>query len=221
MVGLVTSEPEVGQHDPTIARDHDVRRLDVAMDHADRVRSDEPTDDVLDQRHGLGLGEPGLHAEDLGERLTVDTLHGQVGDPVDHAELVGANHVAMADAARQTDLAAKHRHQRRALDLVVVEDLERDLLEQLAVVDAEHLPHPAHAEVIQDLVAPEELALGQRRDQLGVGAAVARLGAGVLTRCERLARRKACGVNVINCESHGQCVQLTLIHAGHIRGSDT
>ena len=94
-----------------------------------------------------------LHAR--AQALALDVLHGQEAPALKLAEVVGAGRVAMGDAASEADLPAK------ALDglgrgRAGVEELERDDLGDLAIVDAKHRAHAPAADELLDLVATGE-----------------------------------------------------------------
>ena len=94
--------------------------------------------------------------QQIPERVPFDELHREEAVPIGFAEVVGARHVPVRDAPRQSDLAAKARVRLRAVGQIGPKRLERDDLTELAVLRPVHGPHSAHPEQTEDLVTTAE-----------------------------------------------------------------
>ena len=73
---------EVDQHDLAVAGQHDVVRLEVAVEQARLVDHDQRLADVADVADRLGLGERAALLDELPERLAAQQLHHHVGGVV-------------------------------------------------------------------------------------------------------------------------------------------
>jgi hypothetical protein len=121
--------------------------------------------DVVGRREAAAQADgdrPGLLR---GQRAALE--HGEQGRPVDElhrqevaaavaAELEHAGDVGVGDAARQLDLAAEVRADRLVGGQVLAQELDRDLLLEVAVEAAPDDAHAALAEALEQLIAPDE-----------------------------------------------------------------
>jgi hypothetical protein len=135
-----------------LPRDEEVRRLDVAMNDADRVRLCDALarleHQVDDDRGRLWPVVP----EDLVEVVTLQILHHHERRAVGHGPDVDhARDVLVLQLDRRLRLAQEPRDGRRALRHLRQEDLDRDRLRQVLVRRAHH---PTHAAGTEDLVDP-------------------------------------------------------------------
>lgn len=144
---------EVGDLGPAVARDHDVVRLEVAVDDARVVRARQS---VRDLRHQLDpRGHAAAFALPLGERLAVDQLHGQEVHVALVAGVVHRHDGRMIERRRRPRLPDEAGHALGIGGAVPRQDLQRDAASQVRVVRAVDLPHAALAEERLDLVAPD------------------------------------------------------------------
>ncbi len=168
LVGIVhdRTHAEVEDLDGAVAGQHRVGRLQVAVDDPRRVRGGETGGDLRPDGGGPGDRELGLLVDEVGERMTVEQFHGQVGQagtarcPVHTAvDEQGEVRVALGEHAHDPHFAAE------AVDLLAgprrvdgdpgpgaQDGLERDLpvrgvrggLEILGPVHLAHVPAPQH-----------------------------------------------------------------------------
>jgi hypothetical protein len=143
-------------HDDRLAApvDHDVGRLEVAVDHAPLVR--------LLQRQGQLAHQEGtlsrrrrLGADELPQRLALEEGHGQVGDAVDLAGVVERADVGVLDQRRRLGLAVEAGQDLRPLVRIELRDLEGDRPVELGVVRQVNGAHTALAEEFEEPVAAE------------------------------------------------------------------
>ena len=74
-----SGDPEVHDLDVTLGGEHDVRRLDVAVDDAVAMGVLERSEDSGDDVEGLVDGECAVFIEDFAQRLTLDVFHDDEG----------------------------------------------------------------------------------------------------------------------------------------------
>ena len=135
-------DAEVGQQHPSVGRDEDVARLDVAVHESGAVRLVERTGDRradVDRQFGT---EPLLRIEQLAQTLAVDELHHDrlaafVDDDVVHGDDVG-----MTEAGDGDRFAPESLGDDRIAGQIRLQPLDRDLA--VEVVVGRH-PHFGHA----------------------------------------------------------------------------
>src|SRR5438105_9328843 len=174
-VVLVAQRPhlgdaEIAELDLAEPRDEEVRGRDVAVDDvqvqaggaarlvrvAERV-ADAPPDE---EREGHGQEDLPLPAasEDEAQIAAVDVLHRDVDGLADEAGLQHLDDVGMLEQSRDVGFDGEEVHGFRIGGELGSEALERDdLADERSLGDARlvHLGHPAAAEKLQDLEAPE------------------------------------------------------------------
>jgi hypothetical protein len=136
--------------------DHQVGGLDVAVDDAGLVRVGQAGAQPF---HHLQLAHDRdrlAPANQLGERLAADELHGDEGPPVELAELVDGDDVRVRDAAGGTGLALEP-----LPHLLVVEafaqELDRDQAIERGIAGEIHVAHPAALDEALDRVLADDL----------------------------------------------------------------
>ena len=150
--------------------DH-VRRLDVAVDHAGRVRRLERPAEPRARCEPRARVEPLLALEHLVERRAAHVLHHQERRIADH-QVEEARHVAVLDRGDRLGLLLKALAEARVGEQLGLEHLDRDLAPDRQVLGDEHLAHRAVAERLDQLVpagdhvADRELAALQELDEL-------------------------------------------------------
>jgi hypothetical protein len=132
-------------------RDHDVRRLEIAMDQTGLVRRFEPRGDLGGDRPCF-LRRDRSVAQALGEVLALDEFHHQEADPVRLLEAVDRGHVRVLEAGERTRLAFEAGLAFRIVRHLRRQDLEGDLAFELGVAGAVDLAHAATAHLGGDLV---------------------------------------------------------------------
>src|SRR6185436_11115721 len=137
--------------------DEDVRRLDVAVQDAARVRGVE--------RVGNLHGEPQQQAD--GERPAVDLarqraafeqLHRDEGAPVVLVYLVDGADVRVVQRGRGARFAQKPFDRLRVVRAILRQELQRDLAGQLHVLGEVYDAHAARAERVEDPIVRNRLA---------------------------------------------------------------
>ena len=174
-LGMVSElrDPEVEQLD-ALAReqaaprdDHDVLGLQIAVHHAALVRVIERvehgTDDL--QRPLDGQPRPVLAAvaDQLGERLAREQLHGEIQVPVPLPELDHVDDVRVGELGRHPGFLLEPLHDLVVADELRMQQLHRDRLARrdlLGAIHAAHAPVPDHLEEVK---ARRESAAYERR----------------------------------------------------------
>ena len=181
------------------------------MHHALLVRRLQALAHLLGDAQADADGERALARDEVLEGDALEVLHRDVGRASRLVEIVGAEHVAMGDTPGQLDLLLEALQQRGiVLQELGAQDLERDLLVELAVAGAVDDAHPAPGDLARHLVA------GDGREPGGVGA-VGRGG--------RSVRGRVGGAGRCGCEGVGRVGEGAEDQCGGggtgIRGTDT
>ena len=154
-----------------------LRRLDVAVDDAARMRRVERLADLLgDARGRRGRQRPAL-AEDRGEVAAVDQLHDDERVARVHAVVEDVDDVRMVQRGGGLRLLAEARHEGGVAAVLGAQHLDRDVAAELGVVGPVDGRHAALAEQLDQAVAAAEDVsyLGQgRAAPIAVGPAGAR-----------------------------------------------
>ena len=156
-----SGQAEVGDPDPAVAVEHDVGRLQIAMDDAAIVRGGEAGADLPRELDRALLGKPADAAEQRREILAVDVLHRQERVAVELADVVDAAHVRMRHLPRHPHFGVQLRQPRRIAIDFLRQELQRDRLPELEVVGAIDLAHAAAPEASDDAVAAVEEGAGR------------------------------------------------------------
>ena len=142
------------------AVEHDVGRLEVAVEDAALVRRGEAGADLARDLEAALLREAADAPEQRREILAVHVLHRQERVPVDLADVVDAADVGMRDLARHAHFGVELRQARGIAIDVRRQELQRDRLPELQIVGAIDLAHAAAAEAADDAVAAAEQRAG-------------------------------------------------------------
>jgi hypothetical protein len=176
MVGSVAlagrAPAEIGDHGARAAGSldqHDVGRLEVAVDDALLVRRVEGGGHLRHQRGRLGVSDAADAHEARRQRLALEELHGEEGDVVApvarpvQPDVEDAADVGVGHLARELDLALEAlEHLGIEGGDVVADGLEGHPLPEQEVLGLVDLAHPTLAEHAQDLVAlGDEVAAGE------------------------------------------------------------
>ncbi len=193
---------EVGLVAPLL--DHDVFRLEIAVDDVVRVRFTQRREHL---RHDVAeplLGERPVVAKHDAQVLSLHQLHGDEEPAVGvvAAEVEDADAVGMVEPAGGLGLALEAAHQRGVFEERRLEHLEADHAVERQVPGAVHLAHSALADQLFDLeaardhLADERIALRARRGaeaQVGVaGGGHGERRAAIDADLGRARRQRAC-----------------------------
>jgi hypothetical protein len=147
-------EAEVEHLDDTVARQHHVGGLQVAMHDAILVRGLQRRRDLpADAQRFLGGQRPA--AEPLFERLAIDELHRDVERAVVLVETVDRGDIGVAQRREQLRFALQARESVGVAGEPGRQRFDRDVAAELRVGRAVHFAHAAGAEQALDLVDAE------------------------------------------------------------------
>ncbi len=119
------AEAEVGELGHLAARQHDVGRLDVAMDDAARRGRLEGAGDLKAPAAGVAPGHLAAMLDLLLQARSLDQLHGEEELPLVEAEAAHADDVGVADLLGQLGLALEAGEELLVARRLLIEDLER------------------------------------------------------------------------------------------------
>ncbi len=148
-------DAEVADLHRAVGEQEDVRRLDVAVDHALLVRVVERVQDLRHDAHDVGDAEALVRLEARLQLASLDELHRDVPDACFLAEIVDRHDVRVVEAARRVRLAAKavdHLDRVLAGELVLADRLQRDDALDHRIVGFVDDAHRAAADLAPDLV---------------------------------------------------------------------
>ena len=138
-----------------VAFDEDVGGLDVAVDETGLVGGVQRVGHIDHDRRLL------THIREIGDlldRTTGDVLHGDVGVPLDLADLVHRTQILVVHLCLNLGLAGKTSD---LLGVVPTQKLERHVAAEARVAGFEHVAHPAAPNELHELVA---IPIGDRED---------------------------------------------------------
>ena len=135
-----------------VAREHQVARLDVAVNHALLVGVLQAQGRLLNEVAGVADGHRSAGLDHPGQVQAVDVLHGEDQALAAAKRGVGGDDVGVAKLSDGADLAEKAIHHARALDDVPAHDLEDLVASHQAVVGQVDHAHAASAQLAEDLV---------------------------------------------------------------------
>ena len=166
-------DAEVHDHGIVFLGDHDVGRLQVAVDYARRVRRGEAGDHRARDLQGALNRELAFALEQGRKVLALDVRHRDVLDALHLAEVVDAHHVAVRDLPREEELlleAALERLRRRRVRAGFrPDDLYGDHDAELGIPRLIHCAHAAEAKQSDDVVAIAEILARHQRTVFIVG----------------------------------------------------
>ena len=154
-------EPEVQHLHLCRGRDHDVRRLHVAMDDTDGMRCLQRFGDLAAGRYHVPGGERSA-AQLVGQGSAVHVLHRDEVPAFALADVVDDGDVGMGERRGRTCLLNEARQLLGGEAPVGAEQLERDPAVQARVVGEKHFAHAAGAKRRQHLIPPERGARLER-----------------------------------------------------------
>jgi hypothetical protein len=153
---LVLGDAEVHQPRDAVAVQHDVGRLQVAVDDAGVVDGLERVGDLDRDVEGLCCGQRSSFLHQPLQVHAVDELHRDEEQPLLLAEVVDRADVAMSHAPRQLDLGLEALRHPAVVGDVRAQHLDRDDLVERAVARLVDHAHAAAPERTEDLVARME-----------------------------------------------------------------
>ena len=104
--------------------EHQVGRLDVAVDHAVLVRVLQAQRRLMDEVAGIGDRQRPLGLDQLGQVEALDVLHGQDEALAEPEGRVGGDDVGVVELGGRADLAEEAVEDAGPLDEVAADDLE-------------------------------------------------------------------------------------------------
>ena len=146
-------DAEVHDLDVPVAVDHDVLRLDVAVDDAAAVRALDGGEQLQTDADGFVPAQAIVPADEVFERLALDVLHDDVVGPVGLAPIVDADEVRLVEAGRGLGLPAEALDEGGVVQQSLKEDLDGDAPSEGEILAQVHVGHAAAAELAQHAVA--------------------------------------------------------------------
>ena len=141
---------------PAAIAEHDVRRLDVAVDDAEPVGIIERAGDLgADPGDGLER-HPARLAQMLVERDAVEQFHGDIGKAVRLADVVDGDDVGVRERAGGPGLAQEAADQADILPELGLQHLDREDAVDAGIVGAIDVRHRAFADAPLDLVTADD-----------------------------------------------------------------
>ena len=157
LVGLGRHElgqAEVQDLHPTVAGDHDVLGLEVAVDDARVVGLGQPARRLRRELQGAPRHQRAF-AQELAQRLSLHQLHRDVADAVRGADLVDRHDVGVVEGRGRARLLLEARQPVRIPGGRAAEHLDRDRAPEREVAGTVDVAHAARTELLGDLVVPE------------------------------------------------------------------
>ena len=162
---VAAGEAEVGEVRGARGVEEDVRRFDVAVEDAAGVEVMDGSGDLDDEVNRLGHRQRPV-AEAGGEVVAIDEIHGAPQLPVSVAGVVDRHDSRMADAGGQSRLGEKPAALFAARADATGEELHRHVAPETDMPGPVDDPHPAAAELGEQLIRPEDAR--QRGGWLGL-----------------------------------------------------
>ncbi len=147
-------EAEVGELHPSATVEHDVGRLEVAVQHALVVGRGQPGAQLAGDLDRLVLGQAADAAQQRRQILAVDVFHRQVVVPLGFANVEHPTDVRVRHLARRPHLVEQELQRGGVGRQLVGQELQRHRLAELEIVGPVDLAHAAAAEQADDPVAP-------------------------------------------------------------------
>jgi hypothetical protein len=157
----VLGDAEVEELHAAALLDEDVLRLEIAVDEPAGVRGGERLEERVDERQALPPGRVGM-GEVIAEALALEELHREeegAGGLVDPG-VQDVDDARMADLRRRTRLPPEPRDHGLVEREVRVQELQRDRLPADEVPRTIDGAHPAHRELLFDLVSLRDHVAG-------------------------------------------------------------
>jgi hypothetical protein len=149
-------DAEIHDLDAPLPVDHDVLRLEVAVDDAEAVGFGQSLADLIGDINGLPRAEPPHHPDHALQVLAADVLHGDVMRALVFAEVVHPADVLVRDLPGRPELVAEPLDRLAVGGDLGVEELQGDLFVDLFVEDLVDPAHPAFAQFLEHIIAAGE-----------------------------------------------------------------
>ncbi len=149
---VASSQPEVGQPHAPPAVDHDVGRLEIAVEHPLVVGRGQSRAQLPRHLSRLVRRQATDAPQQRGKVFPVHVLHRQEHVAIGFADVVHTTHVGMADLSCDADLGAEPRQPIGVGGDKVGQELQRDGLAKGEILGAIDLAHAAASEQADDLV---------------------------------------------------------------------
>ena len=151
-------DAEIGHLDHVLRRDHDIRRLDVAVQDAHVVRVFDTLQGLAEQRHRSRCHHRFRIANDVVERGAVDELHHHVEVVAAAEEREERGGIGMVQLGEGDRLTAEARQQIGLAGQLGAQALDRHLAVEHDIDALEDGPHAAFADLLDNLVVPYNAA---------------------------------------------------------------
>ena len=162
-IRLEDRQPQVEDLDLAVRRQHQVRRLDVAVDQPALVGRTQPDRNLADDLAGVGHGQRADAIDDLRQVEPLDVFHDQVVAALGLAGVHGANDVRMVELPDGLHFPLETGDPLRILGQAGGENLDGDQLAELPVPGFIDGAHASLAQNLQQVVLQEAARTGQRR----------------------------------------------------------
>ena len=154
-------EAEIRDQHVAAAVEHDVGRLQIAVQHPLVVRGREAGAELARYFEGFVRGQTADAPQQGSQVLAIHVLHGEELHAVDFPDVVNAADVGMGHLARDPDLVAEPRQCALVFGNGLGEELQRDRLAEFEIGGAVHLAHAALAQQRDDTVPFEQQRAGR------------------------------------------------------------
>ena len=151
-----TRDTEVCHLDLPVPKQHNVLRLDVAVDDALGMRMLQSAQDLLGDADGLAQGKHALLVHILPKRDTLDALHHDILDIVAHRNVANRHDVRVAEHGDCAALVDDALDCLRIVGNVVPQHFHGDRPMHDQIDRLENHSHAAHADHLGDLISPIE-----------------------------------------------------------------
>lgn len=154
---------------PSLPVNHDVGRLEIAVQNAPFVGGSEAGTELLRDLDRLVLRQPADPTQQAPQIFAVDELHREELFAVDVSNVIDGTDVRMGNLTGQADFVAKELESGRVAGSALRKEFEGDGLVEFQIVGPVHLAHAAAAEQGDDAVSPgkagsrEESSMRHRR----------------------------------------------------------
>jgi hypothetical protein len=149
-------DAEIGDADVAVAVDHDVLRLQIAMEHAVLVGGEQPETELASDLQRFVRRQATDAAQQRFEIFAVDVLHRQERHAVDFADVVDSADVRVRHAAREPCFRQQLVDEARIRDQRSVHELQSDRDGEAQVIAQVDAAHASLAELPHDAVTLED-----------------------------------------------------------------
>ena len=155
---LDTRQAEIGHFHLAGAGEHDVLRLDVAVNDFLLSRLVQGRGNLPHDAHGGGRIQRSFPLDQLFQVLALDVLLDHEVDSVQAAHLVDLDDIRVDQGSRCLGFVQESSHVRGVGGEVILQDFERDLASQRFLLGQIDVRHPAAAQTAQQVIVSEAAA---------------------------------------------------------------